>query len=47
MNPVIWRKLNNPLVEGIEAITTVISYQSPCNLFSELMIEECNRKREY
>jgi hypothetical protein len=40
MDPVIWRKLNYPLVEGIETTTTVISYQSPCNLFSEFMIDQ-------
>jgi hypothetical protein len=40
MYPVIWYKLNNNVVEGIETITTVISYQSPCNLFSELMIDQ-------
>jgi hypothetical protein len=38
MEPLIWTKLNNPIIEGLETISTVISYESPCFLFNEPMI---------
>jgi len=49
MEPLIWNKLNNPIIEGLETITTVVNYQSPCHLFNELMIGESATKelREY
>jgi hypothetical protein len=31
----IWTKLNNPIIEGLETISTVISYESLCFLFNE------------
>jgi hypothetical protein len=39
-DPIIWVKLKNPVVRGVETITTVIDYESPCKIFSELMINE-------
>jgi hypothetical protein len=37
---VIWNKVKNPIVSGIKIVTTVINYKNPCELFTELMINE-------
>ena len=40
MDPIIWQRMKNPVVEGIETVTTVINYHSPCNLFDEILIDK-------
>jgi hypothetical protein len=37
---VIWNKVKNLIVSGIETVMTVINYKNPCELFTELMINE-------
>jgi hypothetical protein len=39
MDPIIWQKMKNPVVEGVETVTTVINYSSPCHLFSQILID--------
>jgi hypothetical protein len=40
VEPLIWNKLNNPIISGLESVTAVIQYRSPCYLFNDLMIDE-------
>ena len=39
VEPIIWHKVDNPVVEGLDTVTTVIDYKSPCYLFKELLID--------
>ena len=38
VEPIIWHRIENPVIEGLDTVTAVIDYQSPCFLFDELLI---------
>ena len=39
VEPIIWHRIDNPVIEGLDTVTTVIDYKSPCFLFDELLID--------
>lgn len=39
-DPLIWHKDTQPVIDGMEAVTTVINYKSPCKLFTNVLIDE-------
>ena len=39
-DPIIWHKLKNSIVKGVETVSVVVNYKSPCDLFNELMIND-------
>ena len=38
VEPIIWHRVDNAVIEGLDTVTTVIEYKSPCYLFNELLI---------
>ena len=40
MDPLIWHKELQPVIDGVESVTTVINYESPCKLFTDILIDE-------
>ena len=39
-DPLIWHKDTQPVIDDIKAVTTVINYESPCKLFTNVLIDE-------
>ena len=35
VEPIIWQKVNNPVVVGVDYVTVSVNYKSPCYLFNE------------
>ena len=38
-DPLIWHKETQPVIDGMESVTTVINYDSPCKLFTDILID--------